>query len=461
MIRWIAFRTIRRTVGRLDLRPAGRLLGQVGEIGELFHQRDERIQARFDPQRHHFQQDSAPAPARPHVASAAPLLRPPFPNPPAKLPLIAGIHEDPHAPPLLLPHSPGASNHLRVLRGGVHLSAAPNPVHDHRVHVQIHSRGERRGRGQHAQTPPPEQCFHHHALRVGESRVMHARPAEQQAAQQRIERRDVSLLIRAETPLHLCEARRVQRRQRGGHALRAALALRFGRAEHQHRIAARRALAYQLEQSGRAVAAAQSSLHGAVQRRHAAAADDGFLEAGGSRGEEEELRVEPASDGVRRGERRGERDDLEAGIQGAKLQENQLDEMAALRFQRVRLVDHHEIDARLLQREGRTAERTWPSRRQRLRIPLAFSMVLMAIYLAPTPRAYVDMRVQTLRAVRVEALHEQPVGLAEVLEVFLLLFDQRNVRQKQQTLPFPEQNAAQHADFVHQRLPDACGSAVH
>lgn len=96
-----------------------------------------------------------------------------------------------------------------------------------------------------------------------------------------------------------------------------------------------------------------------------------------------------------------------------------------------------------------------------MRIPLAFSMVLMAIYLARTPRAYVDMRVQTLRAVRVEALHEQPVGLAEVLEVFLLLFDQRNVRQKQQTLPFPEQNAAQHADFVHQRLPDACGSAVH
>lgn len=60
-----------------------------------------------------------------------------------------------------------------------------------------------------------------------------------------------------------------------------------------------------------------------------------------------------------------------------------------------------------------------------------------------------------------ETLHEKTVGLTEILEVSFLLFDQRNVRQKQQTLPFPKQDSAEHADLVHERLANTRGSTVY
>lgn len=88
--------------------------------------------------------------------------------------------------------------------------------------------------------------------------------------------------------------------------------------------------------------------------------------------------MEPASQRDWRRKRGGESDDLEAWIEGAQLEEKQLDEMAALGLQRVGFVDDHEVDTRLLQREtGKPS--TWPSRRQRFRMLLAFSTVLIAI----------------------------------------------------------------------------------
>lgn len=92
---------------------------------------------------------------------------------------------------------------------------------------------------------------------------------------------------------------------------------------------------------------------------------------------------------------------------------------------------------------------------------LAFSTVLIAIYLTNNANPYVDMRIQTLRTAGVEALDKYTVGLTKNLEVSLLLFDQRNVRQKQQTLTFPKQDSAEHADLVHERLTNARWSAVH
>ena len=61
--------------------------------------------------------------------------------------------------------------------------------------------------------------------------------------------------------------------------------------------------------------------------------------------------MEPASQRDWRRKRGGESDDLEAWIEGAQLEEKQLDEMAALGLQRVGFVDDHEVDTRLLQRE--------------------------------------------------------------------------------------------------------------
>lgn len=63
--------------------------------------------------------------------------------------------------------------------------------------------------------------------------------------------------------------------------------------------------------------------------------------------------MEPVSQRDGRGKCGGESDDLEVRIEGAELEEKQLDEMAALGFQRVGFVDDHEADARLLQREKR------------------------------------------------------------------------------------------------------------
>ena len=256
-----------------------------------------------------------------------------------------------------------------------------------------------------------------------------------------------------------------QRQQQTHHLLAAAL----GRAEHQHRrrVGLGQQLAHQLAQRARAVSCAQAAKNRTITRPHLPVHHRVLRDALGRRvalhalGVQVQRRVQPAGDGARVGQCGRQEHHLDLGVERTQLEEQQLEEVAALVLQRLRLVDDEHVDGGLLTvREHRRSHNTF----EETAVDDAVGLLHGAdgdLVVRVNAEQNVNAGIKPLGPAAEIALHIHTIRFAQRRQIRLLLLNERNVGKHDHALPPPKLKAAQHEEFVHQRLSDPCGSAVH